>query len=267
MTAQPVAGATSGPDLVAAFTECWQSLLAVGRTLDEAQWASPSLCPGWACRDALIHLTSAEMGFAEWTPSPEPPFDVINAAARTLRGRSGAEVLAAFEAATARRAEQIGNMSDAELDRVGWTAAGQGPYRRYLEIRVFDSWAHEQDIRVPLGLSGHLEGRGAAMSLDEAHIAFGYLVGKRAGLPDGSSVKASVTGPLARELCAVVDGRAKVVDDVAAPTCGLSADLLTFMLLCCGRIDPEQPLSDGRVTLSGDLALAGQVARNLRFTI
>jgi uncharacterized protein (TIGR03083 family) len=267
MSPQAVVGSTPGPDLVAAFAECWDSLISVGCALDEAQWAEPSLCPGWTCRDALIHLTSAEMGFADWTPSPEPPSDVISAAARTLRKQSGAEVLAAFEVATRRRLEQLGNMSDADLDRQGWTAAGPGAYRRYMEIRVFDTWAHEQDIRVPLGLSGHLEGRGPAMSLDEAHIAFGYLVGKRAGLPDGSSVQVSVTGPNARDLYAVVEGRARVVDLVADPACTVTTDFLTFMLLCCGRIEPDGPIGDGRLTLGGDVALAGQVARNLRFTI
>jgi hypothetical protein len=39
------------------------------------------------------------------------------------------------------------------------------------------------------------------------------------------------------------------------------------MLLCCGRIDPLGPLSDGRVMLSGDKALAERVASNLAFTI
>ena len=105
------------------------------------------------------------------------------------------------------------------------------------------------------------------MSLDEAHIAFGYLVGKRAGLPNGSSVQVSVTGPNARDLYAVVEGRARVVGVVADPACTVTTDFLTFMLLCCGRIDPDGPIGDGRVTLGGDVALAGQVARNLRFTI
>ena len=252
---------------MAAFAECWDSLISVGRSLDEAQWAEPSLCPGWTCMDALIHLTSAEMGFADWTPSPDPPFDAINAATRALRQQSSFEVLAAFEAATQRRGEQLSNMRDADLDREGWTPAGLGAYRRYMEIRVFDTWAHEQDMRVPLDLPGHLEGQGPVMSLDEVHLAFGYLVGKRAGLPDGSSVKVSVTGLNARDLYAVIDGRARVVNEIADPACTVSTDFLTFMLLCCGRIEPGGPIADGRVALGGDVALAEAVARNLRFTI
>jgi uncharacterized protein (TIGR03083 family) len=267
MSPQPVAASTSGPDLTAAFREATEAMRTLGAGLDEAQWEHPSLCPGWSCKDALVHVTSAEIGFAEWEPSPQAPFDRIRDAGRELSRQPGADVLAAFEAIMARRLEQIGNFSEAELDREGWSPAGIGPHRRYLEIRVFDHWAHEHDIRVPLDLGARIEGLGARTSLDEAHIAFGYLVGKRAGAPDGSSVAVHVTGPLRRDLCAVVEGRARVVDEVEAPTAEVTADFLTFMLLCCGRIDPEGPLGDGRVTLAGDRALADKLARNLAFTI
>ena len=256
MSPQPRAASTTGPDLVAAFDECWTSLIGVGRTLDESQWASPALCPGWTAKDALIHLTSAELGFLGWTPSPEPPFSVMADHARRLRLLSGAAVLGEFETVVAARREQIAAFDEVALDAVGWSPAGPGPHRRYLEIRVFDTWAHEQDIRVPLGLPGHLEGRGAVMSLDEAHLAFGYLVGKRAGFPDGSSVTVQVTGSTSRQLHAVVEGRARVVDELIDPACTVTVDFATFMLLCCGRIDPDGPLQDGRVRLDGEIGRA-----------
>jgi uncharacterized protein (TIGR03083 family) len=240
---------------------------ALGHTLSEEQWESASLCPSWRCKDALVHVTAAELGFADWTPAPEPPFEAIGNHVRDLRRRPGAEVLAAFEAITNRRGEQLSAMNEADYEVVCWSPAGQHPYRRYMEIRVFDHWAHEQDIRVPLGVPGHDRGLGATISLDEAHIAFGYLVGKRAALPDGASVSVHVTGPVTRDLNAVVEGRARVVDELDAPACQVTTDFLTFMLLCCGRIDPSGPLADGRVTLAGDLVLAERVARNLAFTI
>lgn len=258
---------TTGPELTAAFRECFGAMLAMGRTLTEQQWEHPSLCPGWSCKDALVHVTSAEIAFAEWTPSPDPPMDAIVAASRELWRRSGAAVVDAFAAITERRLDQFASMSEVEFDRVGWSPAGSGPYRRYMEIRVFDHWAHEHDIRVPLGLPPRVDGLGALQSLNEAHIAFGYLVGKRAALPDGTSVTVHVTGPLSRDLHAVVEGRARVVNELADPTCEVTTDLLTFELLCCGRIDPDGPLTDGRVTLGGDLPLAERVARNLAFTI
>jgi len=265
--AVPVAATTPGWVLVDAFQECWASMLSLGGSLSEAQWDSPALCPGWRAKDALVHLTSAEIGFADWSDLSRPPFAAIGEAARNLSAMSGADVLAAFAQVTERRGNQLAAMSEADLDAESWTAAGTGTYRRYMEIRVFDHWAHEQDIRVPLDLPGHLDGLGPRMSLDEAHIAFGYLVGKKAAAPDGTSVTVHVTGPNARDLHAVVDGRARVVAELAEPSAEVTADFLTFMLLCCGRIDPAGPLADGRVTLAGDRALAQRVATNLAFTI
>ncbi|MFN0089367.1 MAG: maleylpyruvate isomerase family mycothiol-dependent enzyme [Acidimicrobiales bacterium] len=263
----PIAATTPGPQLVAAFAECWASLAELGRGLTEEQWRSPALCPGWTCKDALLHLTTAEIGFADWEDLSKPPSDRIKAAFAELRDRPGAEVLAAFERITARRREQLEAMSDAELDRPSWTAAGPGTYRRYMEIRVFDSWAHEQDIRVPLRLPGHEGGLGGLVSLNEAHLALGYLVGKRAAAPQGASVTIHVTGEIERDLHAKVDGRATVVESLDAPTAELTVDFPRFMLLCCGRIDASGPLGEGRVRLSGDLELAERVARNLAFTI
>ena len=65
MSTQPRAASTLGPTLVAAFRECWASMSALGYTLSEAQWESPSLCPGWRCKDALVHVTAAESGAIE----------------------------------------------------------------------------------------------------------------------------------------------------------------------------------------------------------
>lgn len=266
-TGIPVAATTSGPDLVEAFAECWSSMIGMAGQLTETDWVSPSLCPGWTCKDVLLHLTTAEVGFAEWDDLSKPPTGRIRAAMADLRARSGAEVLDAFMRITAHRGEQLRAMSEDDLDRASWTAAGPGSYRRYMEIRVFDHWAHEQDIRVPLGRPGHLEGRGARVSLDEAHLALGYLVGKRAAAPDGSSVAIHVTGPNRRDLFAVVEGRARTVEHLDQPTAEVTVDFATFMLLCCGRIDPTDPITDGRVRLAGDPVLAERVARHLAFTI
>jgi predicted lipid carrier protein YhbT len=68
-------------------------------------------------------------------------------------------------------------------------------------------------------------------------------------------------------MCVRVDGRATVVDDVADPDATVTADSLTFLLLACGRIDPEVPIGDGRITWTGDDDIGGRAARHLRFTI
>ena len=242
-------------------------MIELGEAMSEDDWNTQSLCPDWSCKQVFLHLLTAEHGFSNWSDLSKPPFDEIQTVAREWASEPGARLIERFVEITDRRRSQFEAMSEADFDAESWTAAGPGTYRRYMEIRVFDHWAHEQDLRVPLGRPGNHTGPATEMSLDEAHFALGYLVGKRAGAPDGSSVTIHVTPPVPRELHAVVDGRARVVPELTDPTAEVTVDFLTFMLLCCGRIDPNEPLADGRVQVAGDEDLARKVATSLAFTI
>jgi hypothetical protein len=149
----------------------------------------------------------------------------------------------------------------------GPTPVGPANYGRFMDIRVFDNWVHERDIRVPLGIPGDDSGPAAETSLTEVHQSLGYIVGKKIGLEDGKSIAFDLTGPVSRRMLVRVDGRAAVVDELPDPDATVTTDSLTFMLLACGRIDPEDPISDGRITWTGDDEIGARAARNLRFTI
>lgn len=263
----PEPASATKAEIIAGYAQCWDSMVPLASSLTEAQWTTDSICPGWQTKHALLHVTAAEIAFSKWEDLSKAPFDAIHSFNKAHQDASGAEILGEFEKIIAVRRQQFEAMSEADFDAPSWTAAGPGTYRRYMEIRIFDHWAHEQDIRVPLDLPGNLSGLGADFSLNEVHMAFGYLVGKRAGAPDGSRVTIHVTGPTSRDLHAVVDGRAAVVAELADPTAEVTIDFATFMLLCCGRIDPAGPMGDGRITLAGDLDLAERVATNLAFTL
>jgi uncharacterized protein (TIGR03083 family) len=136
-----------------------------------------------------------------------------------------------------------------------------------MEMRAFDFWVHEQDIRVPLGRPGNLDSAAAALAVEEVRRSFGYIVGKSAGVPDGRRVAVRLTGPVRADLCAaVVDGRARVTEREDEPDAEVVTDSLTFLLLACGRVDPNEPLADGRVELRGDVELARRLATSMRFT-
>ena len=122
-------------------------------------------------------------------------------------------------------------------------------------------------MRVPLDRPGHVGGPAADMALDQVRSSFGYIVGKRAGVPDGRSITIRLTGPVTAELSAVVEGRARMVDHLEHPDAELTTDFLTFMLLACGRVDPNEILERGLVRLEGDPELAERLARGLRFTM
>ena len=97
----------------------------------------------------------------------------------------------------------------------------------------------------------------------------GYIIGKKVGLPDGMSLRADITGPVERQMAVVVDGRAKAVDpsSLAEPDVVLTADSTTFIMLACGRIDPQSKIDDGSISWSGDVHWGEHAARSLRFTM
>jgi hypothetical protein len=136
-----------------------------------------------------------------------------------------------------------------------------------MAIRVFDFWVHERDITPPLGLPTDDGDSRAEIALAEVERSLGYIVGKRVGLPDGSSIVFRLTGPLRRDLYVTVDGRAKMAGHIDHPDVELSTDSVTFVQLACGRIDPQAQIDAGLVRWTGDDELGNRAARNLRYTM
>ena len=237
--------------------------------LDEREWRVPSLCPAWQVRHVVAHLDGIEEALTGWRPSGETPvpFAIAGDLFDEVDDWPPDRLLDRFRDVLAGRRDELLTADATMFDEVSWTPVGIQTYGRFMAIRNFDFWVHEQDIRVPLGRPGHTRGPAAELALDEVRRSFGYIVGKRAGIPDGSSVLVELTGPIEAHLAAIVDGRARVIDDLDRPDAVVRTDFLTFMLLACGRTDPEVQLSAGNIELQGNDELAGQLARNLRFTI
>ncbi len=138
-------------------------------------------------------------------------------------------------------------LSEGDLARPSWTPVGPATYGSFMAVRVFDFWVHERDITRPLGLATDDGDARAAMALGEVERSLGYIVGKKIGLPYGSSIVFHLTGPLRRELYVAVDGRATVVGHIDRPDVELSTDSITFVQLACGRIDPQAQIDAGLV--------------------
>jgi uncharacterized protein (TIGR03083 family) len=265
-------------DVVAALEEVWTSIddLYAGFTL--ADWQTPTDLPGWSVRDLLSHMIGTE---SMLLGRPAPTVDITGLAhvrndigrfneawVEYRRGAPTDDVLAEFRAVIAARRRALHEMDQKDFDAESWTPAGQATYGRFMQIRVFDCWMHEQDAREAVGNPGGLDGSPAEMALAEIVRALGFIVGKRVGAPEGSGVRFELTGPLQRTIDVAVEGRARVVDRLAAePSATLTTDSATFCRLAGGRIDPEAALEAGRVHLSGDADLAGRLARNLAFVM
>jgi uncharacterized protein (TIGR03083 family) len=259
------------------LAEEWASIADLCATLSDEEWDRPTDLPGWTVRDNVSHIIGTERALAGDAPPDveigEPahvknPIGAGNekwVAAR--RSRPGAEVLAEFREVTGRRLEQLRNLGEEEWNKLGFTPVGEAPYRTFMDVRVFDCWAHEQDIRRAVGKPGHTEGPVVQHSLGRIALAMPMVVGKRAGAPDGSTVVIDPEGaaPLA---IGVEGGRAKVLDAVPAdPTVRLVTDAETYWCLGFGRVDGQQALDEGRVRIDGDEALGRKIVTSMNFMI
>ena len=261
--------------LLAALDDEFDHLVALGEGLGEEEWETRSEVPGWTVKDNYSHVIGTELmllgrpdqsvdvGEAPHLRNDIGRFNEVSVLAR--RSRPGAEVLAELvEVVEARRAALAG-MSEDDFDAESFTPAGKDTYGRFMQIRVFDCWIHEQDCREPLGRPGHDAGPAVEVALDEMATAMGFVVGKKAGAADGQSVRLQLTGPTARTIDVRVDGRATVVDDLDQPTTTITIPTLLWVRFAAGRRpgDPSHPA----VTIDGDQALGRSVIENAAYTI
>jgi uncharacterized protein (TIGR03083 family) len=264
--------------MVGLLTEEFAALSEMCRSFDEAAWATTTCLPGWTVKDQLSHLAGTEQMLAgEPPPSIEVPDapHVHNDVGRANelwvqanRERSGAEVLAAFEAVAAKRTAALSAMTQADFDEPSWTPVGRNEtYGRFMRIRHYDCFLHEHDIRQALGLADREAPSHVASALEETAAALGYIVGRKAGIPRGSSVRIELTGPVPSTYFVLVGERAERVERLTGePTTGIRLDAMLFLRLTGGRLEAGDRLG-GEISYDGDPDLAAQLARNLAYTI
>lgn len=274
-------------EILAALETCWADLAALGDVLDDDQWESETALPGWSVRDIYAHIIGAErMLSGEENPDIDvgSPAHVRNdigtaneAWVRSHTGLSTEELLLRFREVTAARLETLRAMSAEAWEAASWTPAGDATLARWLHIRVYDCWVHEQDIRVAVGIPGGLDNAPADLSLLEVVNALGFIVGKRAEAEDGSRIEILLDRSVAAEdetaqetlvLRVAVDGRAGLVTDFDAPTTStVRMPFELFMRLTAGRRNASNALNDGLIQLDGDTRSGERLARNLAFTV
>jgi uncharacterized protein (TIGR03083 family) len=249
---------------------CWTSFDRLIDDLTPEQWATPSLCEGWAVRDVVIHLGAIEYllsGEAPGSMTDSVPFAKAGEWMNRVGDLDDAALLAAYREVIDTRRAEVAALTPEDLAVLSMTPVGPGTVGRFVDIRVFDYWVHEQDVRIPLGIPGHEDGPAAELAIDEIQGSLPYIIGKKVGLPDGMGITIEVTGPVERAMHVQVAGRAGVVDSLDSPDVTLRADSTTFALLACGRIDPQGPIDDGRITWTGDATWGDTAARQLAFTM
>jgi uncharacterized protein (TIGR03083 family) len=254
----------------AALEASFDALETLGADLTAAEWETPSLCPDWTVRGVFEHVVGIENALVSWFPDAAdtpPPFRLAATFAEEVTELDGPAFMERVRGVLARRRQDLSVLGPSELAQPSWTPVGPGTYGRFMEIRVFDFWVHERDITTPLGRPTDDTGARAEIALAEVEGSLGYIVGKKVGLPDGRNIVFHLSGPLARDIAVVVDGRARVVEKAPLADVEIWTDTLTFIQLACGRIDPQEPIDLGTIRWQGDAELGERAARNLRFTM
>jgi len=230
-----------------------------------------SYCPDWDVKGVAMHLAGVEALLAGEEPgsfTDSLPFDKVAAWVDGASGLEPAALLEHYRSTIAARRAELATYTEEQMALPSLTPVGPQTYGRFMAIRVFDFWVHEQDIRGPLDLPGHESGPAAEMALNEIEISLPYIVGKKVGLPDGKSMTIELDGPVQRTMHVKVDGRAANVDSLDGPAdVVLMANSTAFAQLACGRIDPQGPIDAGQVRWNGDAELGEKAARSLRFTM
>jgi uncharacterized protein (TIGR03083 family) len=262
------------PAIKMLFTE-WDALDTLIDEIESDDWREPSILPHWTNADILAHIIGTER-FLSGEPTPDVllpddrpyPNTVAELNDRwvaSLRSLTPTELIANFRATIAYRRQILANLDEAELAKEGWTPVGEAPFRRFLQIRVFDCYVHELDLRASTNHPGASSGAVAEYAMDEVERALGYIVGKQAQLSQGSSVRLKLTGGVERTFNIQVDERARLVPELGTPTTELELDSTLFMALACGRLDPTDAIDEIHIT--GNDTIAKRVVEHLAYTI
>jgi hypothetical protein len=91
----------------------------------------------------------------------------------------------------------------------------------------------------------------------------GFVLGKRAGAPDGTTLALHITGPSAASYGAeVVDGKGQPTDVPTDPTVTITIPFAEFMALACGRSDADPSVAH----IDGDTDLGARILDSLAVT-
>ena len=142
----------------------WDDIDELLAGLSDEQWNAPTDLPGWRVHDVVAHIVGTE-SFLMGVPTPEPDCDVSalphvrnDLAAmnecwvRHLYNETPAAMLEKFRSVTAERRKALLAMDDDAWNETTTTPVGLDTYGRFMRVRIFDCWMHEQDIRHAVGV-------------------------------------------------------------------------------------------------------------------
>ena len=194
--------------------------------LSESDWLSPTRCDSWTVQDVVAHLAGVN---AFWHASVRA--GLAGTPTRVLAGFDPATtpdlmVAPMREQAPKEILDQFVSSNDAflgvlaELDDGGWetlaeSPPGHVPIRLLAQHGLWDSWIHERDVALPLGLNPRVEPDEVASCLRyAAALSPAFLISAGHTLAGRFAVEATDAS-----LCCVLEvGESVSVRDDNAPT-------------------------------------------------
>ncbi len=261
-----------------AWTHSIEAIAELVQPLVEGEWNRATPCPGWSVRDIVSHVIGLE---TEMLGDPRPihslPRDLYHVRsdfARYMevqvdvrRHHTAPEMTSELEYILIRRARQLRNETRSPEHVIRAPLGGEQTLEEGYRLRAFDTWVHEQDLRVALGVPGNLDSPGAFVVRDMLLSALPKVVAKDAGAPANSAVVVDVTGPVEFLRTVRVDAEGRGTIDGApslGPAVTLATDWETYVRLACGRVRPAE-VAD-RVKVEGDRELADAILDHFAVT-
>ena len=139
-------------------------LAALLSTLDAEQWAAPSRCAGWSVQDVVAHLvttnrfwsasiTAGRAGTPTQILAAFDPVATPAAIVESVRSWGAAEALDQFvETAEGLAATVVGIEPTEWSTTLAEAPPGHVALRAVALHALWDSWVHERDIALPLGI-------------------------------------------------------------------------------------------------------------------
>lgn len=147
--------------------------------LSEEQWNNASRCEGWSSKDVVLHLVTTNLFWAASIQAGlrgEPTqflatFDpVASPAAHVAQAGevSAADALDRFVASSVALATTLESLTDGEMNMLAESPPGHVSINAVSHHALWDSWIHERDILLPLGMTPTVEA-------DEATACLRYV--------------------------------------------------------------------------------------------
>jgi uncharacterized protein (TIGR03083 family) len=260
-----------------AHAEIFTDVYAMAADLDDVQANTATGCPGWSVRDHVAHIVDLESLIIgrpranHTVPAGLPyirnaPGEFMEIGVDARRGLPFHDLLAEYRDVTKQRLAALDDLTDAQLDEMGYGFFTPQKARSFLAIRVFDLWSHEQDMRRALRVPGGFDGIPAAHSRERMMMGAGNVLQDRLSPAPGTTILFDITGPGGARRAISFDGeRGRAGAEIPPlPTTTLRLDLNTLTVLACGRSD--DPLAASRVVVEGVQNLGRQVVEDLAVT-